>query len=531
MSRAGQLNSVTGNVNQKQVADPDTGELVKAYPCKAHRGEVTNQVGGYEKDKYGEIIEQTGQGKTAAGRDASKKEVGEATHANFVADMECVNEPLDEQGVSYDHVYDCNCPNGYYILNMRCVKFLKSGYMEGNEYTVGDECLPSYGTKGKTNKKGKAKKVLSMNKYFPCDASKAVCADGTCVDIADVTWDCETGFPCLPGSETCKQMDDCNICGGDGLQCHADDCEACYKSFKKAGKCSMADDVDLHIKGALQIAKDKMELAKWQCKSGKTQAIRDTQCASMAEGGDAYQGLVDQEAEVEKLMQLINDYVHGMEAGDCPRPDCWKRVKNDCGRPDVCLDEYVQMLEGTYDADGESATQDDVLSYTQADNENLDSTQKKKFRWVQAAVDKFKAGGCQIGTDSGTTQVQDQEAITAAEDATELVKEGAKATAQPGENEQLCTGKCPEAGEEENCDICCPAGCIDALTAEANRDARLALHEEEMVKVREAERKVKLAEDKLTATRLAYTYAIQTFLGADQIKFWGCVAQLSAEAC
>merc|ERR1719149_1601 len=129
-----------------------------------------NQVGGYEKDKDGNIIEQTGVGKTDAGRDASNKVVGEATHANFQADQECVNEPLDEKAVSYDKVYDCNCPRGHYILNMRCVKFLSSGGFV-------DEAKKEY-------KQGKEKKVLSMNKYFPCDASKAVCADGSCVDLS-----------------------------------------------------------------------------------------------------------------------------------------------------------------------------------------------------------------------------------------------------------------------------------------------------------------------------------------------------------
>lgn len=285
----------------------------------------------------------------------------------------------------------------------------------------------------------------------------------------------------------------------------------------------------MHIKGKLQIAKDNMELAKWQCKSGKTQAIRDTQCASMAEGGDAYNALVQEEQEVENLMQIINDKVHAMDKSACPRPDCWKRVKNDCGRPDVCTDETVAMFEGTYDADGEAAT-DDVFGYSDWNNDDLDATQKRKMKAVNDVVAKF-AGACSIGTSSGDVQAQDQIAIDEAEAAAQAAKDVAKLTAQPGGDEQLCTGKCPEAGEEENCDVCCEFGCIDALTAEANRDARLAKHEEEMIAVRAAEKEVKLAEDKLALTRMQYVYAIQEFLGASDIKFWGCIAQLNAAAC
>ena len=533
VSRAGQMNSITGDVNNKFTVD-ENGESVKAYPCKRGRGEVTNQVGGYEKDKFGEIIDQTGQGKTEAGRDASNKVVGEATHANFEEDMTCVNMPLDETGIKYDKVFDCNCPKGYYILNMRCVKFREAGYWEDEAktaYATGKECLPSYGTKGKKNKAGKEKKVLSMNKYFPCDASKAVCADGSCVNLEDVQWDCETGFPCLPGSDDCKVVDTCQICGGDDLECHREDCEECYKNFKAAGKCQLADKVQMHIRGQLQLAKDKMELSKWKCKAGKTSTIRTAACESMAEGGDAYGNLQEEELEVEKLTQAIKAEVEGMDDGDCARKACWERVKNDCGRPDVCTTDKVQMLEGTFDGDGTAETTDDNnLSYKDVDQ--MSNTElKKKAALLGRGVNSFN---CQAGTDSKALQEQDQAGIDAAQLAVDAAKLAAADSAQVGANEELCTAKCPEATEDMDeataCAACCPetGECVDELTAEANRDARLDAHEGFMVKVREAETALKQAEDKLSQTRLEYNYAIQQ---TTDVKLWGCVAQLSAVAC
>jgi len=522
VSRAGQLNSVTGDVNAKP-----------AYPCKAHRGEVMNQVGGYEKDKDGNIIEQTGVGKTDAGRDASNKVVGEATHANFQADQECVNEPLDEKAVSYDKVYDCNCPRGHYILNMRCVKFLSSGGFVDEakkEYEKGKECLPSYGTRGKLNKQGKEKKVLSMNKYFPCDASKAVCADGSCVDLSDVSWDCDTGFPCAPGQESCKLMDSCNVCGGNGLSCHAEECETCYKNFKAAHHCSLADDVDLHIKGDLQLAKDGLELAKWKCKSGKTQAIRDTNCASMQEGGAAMVELLAQEAEVEAKMKIVEDKVAEMasDSAVCPMAKCWKQVKNDCGRPDVCKEDVAAMLTGTYGAEGNHSYKDSA-SY-EGENDIL-----RTMKSIGTAVEAFKSSGCAVGESLKAAQEGAAAEVEAKKLGAEAAKEAGALTAKVGGNEEFCAPKCPEATEDMDeaakCAVCCPLQggvCVDELTAEANRDARIALHEEEMVKVRAAEAEVKDAEDKVTKLRLEYTYDIQKQV---DIKFWGCISQLSGAAC
>jgi len=258
-------------------------------------------------------------------------------------------------------VYDCDCPDGYY-LNARkkggaCVEFVKEG----------GECFPNYGEK-------------SSGAYFPCKPDEAMCAHGHCVAIENVLWDCKTGDACDPNNlDACDIMDDCGVCGGDGLSCL--DCETCYTNFREEKTCTStelipevvppgepvaccqlseyAEDIE---RNDLRAAKDELGRCKYKMNSPKTadEADEGKACVLRLEGScngdkqtpcnpkaedpcDCKGGEI--EAIYAKVEQTKEEFAAAMagnaEATGCD-PKCWKKTINDCARPSLCLDGYVE---------------------------------------------------------------------------------------------------------------------------------------------------------------------------------------------
>merc|ERR1719199_1999986 len=138
--------------------------------------------------------------------------IPENAEAGQPSSLSVSRDPETTEPLEGDSVYDCDCPEGYF-LNARkvggaCVEFVP----------VGGECFPNYGEH-------------TSGPYFPCKPDEAMCAHGHCVAIENVMWDCDTGDARDPNNlDECSLVDDCGICGGDGLPCL--DCESCYQGFR-----------------------------------------------------------------------------------------------------------------------------------------------------------------------------------------------------------------------------------------------------------------------------------------------------------
>jgi hypothetical protein len=280
------------------------------------------------------------------------QEAGQPSTFHVSRDAETM-EPVEG-----DKIYDCDCPDGYY-LNARktggaCVEFVP----------VGEECFPNYGE----DRDGP---------YFPCKPDEAMCAHGICVEIENVIWDCETGAACDPNQlELCSVVDDCGICGGDGLSCL--DCETCYSGFRDymvggASKgCQLKDDQELMEEFDIAWIKKDLGRAKSRMNNPKSVAQRDEATAAVIklEGSCDGDGVTpcnpkDEEpcaclggklTEVTEQIAALDDQfkaalVESSATTGCDER-CWQSVKNDCDRPSLCLVGYADECAGAFSQGG-----------------------------------------------------------------------------------------------------------------------------------------------------------------------------------
>lgn len=205
----------------------------------------------------------------------------------------------------------------------RCVAFVP----------IGDECFPNFGVK-------------KSKEYFPCNSGEAICAQGTCVAIDEVMWDCESNSACDPAQENCKTVDDCGVCGGNGLSCL--DCEGTYQYFKEQKQCRLAEDVDYYVATTLQEVKDRLGNAKFRANNPKTVEERDAAEAEVKQLEEV--DIPAAEAQVENLRGLIQAKVAEFAEAGNGDARCWEMVQNDCHRPNMCHDEYYESCAGPFEA-------------------------------------------------------------------------------------------------------------------------------------------------------------------------------------
>jgi hypothetical protein len=254
-------------------------------------------------------------------------------------------EPLEG-----DNVFDCDCPEGYF-LNARkvggaCVEFVP----------VGGECFPNYGEH-------------TSGPYFPCKPDESMCAHGHCVAIENVMWDCDTGDACDPNNlDECSLVDDCGICGGDGLTCL--DCESCYQGFRDYSVdgrkgCQLKDEQELWEAYDITWFKGMLGQCKYKMNNPKSVKDRDegTACVIKIEGscdGDMVTPCNPKDDEpcnclggeltqiYSELEQKNVEFADALEASapttGCDRR-CWESVKNDCDRPSLCTEAQGNVEE------------------------------------------------------------------------------------------------------------------------------------------------------------------------------------------
>jgi len=302
-------------------------------------------------------------------------EMGEPSALSVSRDAETL-EPVEGDGV-----YDCDCPDGYYLnarkKNGACIEFVK----------VGGECFPNFGEK-------------SSGAYFPCKPDEAMCAHGHCVAIESVLWDCNSGAACDPDNlDECDLMDDCGICGGDGLSCL--DCETCYQNFREEKTCTSTgllpevitpgetvacctlsqyeEDIE---RNELRAAKDELGQMKYKMNSPKTADEADeglagvlrlegscngdgeTVCNPKAEEPcDCQGGSIDAiEAKSTTLEEEFAAAVAATAESTGCDPKCWKKTINDCHRPSLCLDGYAEECKDSFISAGSCGTMDDTAT-------------------------------------------------------------------------------------------------------------------------------------------------------------------------
>jgi hypothetical protein len=310
--------------------------------------------------------------------------------------------------VEGDTVYDCDCPEGYFLnarrTNGACVEFVD----------VGGECFPNYGDK-------------TSGPYFPCKPDEAMCAHGHCVAIENVMWDCETGDACDPSNlDECSVIDDCGICGGDGLTCL--DCESCYQGFRdylvdgRKG-CQLKDEQELWAEFDIVWYKGLLGQCKYKMNNPKSVKDRDagTQCVIDVEGSCDGDGVTpcnpkDDEpcncigGELAEITAKIGEYDgYFADALESSAPEtgcdrrCWESVKNDCDRPSLCLVEqgYLDecrpmftagggcgIMSGSSDAQKEILTHMDTL---EADVASIKLDIARQGMAIQEVVGKLDA--------------------------------------------------------------------------------------------------------------------------------------------
>jgi len=277
-------------------------------------------------------------------------QMGQPTSFHVSRDAETM-EPVEG-----DKIYDCDCPEGYY-LNARktggaCVEFVD----------VGAECFPNYGE-------------TTSGPYFPCKPDEAMCAHGHCVNIDNVMWDCEDDSACDPDNlDNCKVIDDCNVCGGDGTSCL--DCETCYVNFRdfmvdgERKGCQLKDEQELWAEFDIVWFKDQLGGCKYKMNNPKSVAMRDeaTACVIDIEGSCDGDGVTpcDPKAEnpcnclggeLPSIMTKIDEYdgyfrdaIEASAGETACDGRCWDKVKKDCDRPSLCLVDkgYVEECQGAF---------------------------------------------------------------------------------------------------------------------------------------------------------------------------------------
>jgi len=327
--------------------------------------------------------------------------------------------------VEGDQIFDCDCPENHFMKQGRCVRFVP----------IGDECFPNFG-------------VAKSKEYFPCNSGEAICAQGTCVAIEEVVWDCSNDSACDPAQDNCNVVDECEVCGGDSLSCL--DCEGTFQYFREQKQCRLAQDVDAFVAGPLQELKDKLGNAKHRANNPKSVAQREEAKLEVVQIEE--RDIPNAEAQLETLRLAIKTKVEETVAtsavGDAR---CWESVQNDCARPNMCLDGYYEECKDSFSA-GDGCT---MMYESTTEKMGL----KAEVEAAEEAVSDAKAA--LVGVEEGdvrdglVNELKEKEnAVTAADKAyqaevTSLVRQmedidglAAKCFGCWGELKQVCTEAC-----------------------------------------------------------------------------------------
>jgi hypothetical protein len=327
-------------------------------------------------------------------------EAGQPTTFHVSRDSETM-EPVEG-----DKVYDCDCPEGYY-LNARktggaCVEFVPTG----------GECFPNYGE----DRDGP---------YFPCKPDSDMCAHGHCVSIDKVMWDCESGAACDPDNlDECNVVDTCGICGGDGLSCL--DCETCYQGFREylvegtTHGCQLKDEQELWEE--FDVVQGEKRLGQCKHKMNNPKSVKDrdegTACVIEYEGscdGDTVTPCNPKDEEpcacmggkLEEIRSKIQQYDEEFkQAVIASEPEtqcdgrCWESVRNDCDRPSLCLAGYADECRPMFEQGGcdvmtkSSTEQKAILAEITTLEESIAATKleiAQKGMAIQEVVGKLEA--------------------------------------------------------------------------------------------------------------------------------------------